>query len=260
VSVPKTVEFAGGRSIEELRSHRDAVLARAPAWVREQVRRQSANPAPRPPRVTARPSAPKAAARRFAGWLAGCACPGISVRAFSTRDGLSLREQFTDRCVAGWVDQWRRGNDVRITWRHGGPVLASRALDVTLRQNALLGLMFSARLEQSDLAALALEQLERNGLAVSVGYFSATAKQWHVKRDGFGTVRIIDECQLDHIAILPATSGADPAYRGARAFGVTGRQVGCPSLVRTRAELYAYSVVKEQAYELVGKRTKAALK
>jgi len=253
------VEMAGGRTIEDIRESRAAVLARAPAWVRAHVARQVPPNAPPPPRPTARPTAPKAAARRFAGWVAGCACPGVSVPAYSARDGLTLREQFTDRCVAGWLEQWKRGDEIPVTWKHGGPALARGSLDVTLRQNALLGLLFSARLEASDLSRLALEQLSTRGLAVSVGYFSSTATQWHTERDGFGKVRIIDACELDHIAILPAAANVAPSYRGARAFGVTGEQVGCPSAIRTRAEVYAYEVVKSQAYELLEAGEKAAL-
>lgn len=252
------IEYAGGANLQQIAESRAAAVARAPAWVREGHPSSSSRHSG-PPRESARPPAPKAAARQIAGWLAGCACPGVSVPAYSKKDGQTLREQFTPRCVAGFVEQWRRGEQIPVTWKHGGPVLASNPLDVWLRQNELVGLVFGARLDNNPLARLALEQLTGDGVGVSIGYYSDTAEQWHTQRDGFGTIRVVDRARLAHIALIPAASNMAPAYRGARAFGVVGARVGCPAEVRWRAEYYAYVVVKEQAGQLLDAKQKAAL-
>jgi hypothetical protein len=224
--------------------------AAAPAWAR--------NGTSEPPRASARPPATTAAARRIAGWLAGCACPGVSVPAYSKRDRESLPEQFTAAAVAGFVEQWASGKEVPLCWKHGGPVLARNRLDVCLRSNSITGLEFTCRLDDSDLARLALEQLTApGGVAVSIGYHSSTARQWHVERDGVGRVRVIDRAELHHIALLPSTSGLSPAYRGARAFGVRGARPGCPPELRARARAAAYEVVKRQAFDLLAAKEAA---
>jgi len=247
------IEYAGGGNLQAVMESRAAAIASAPAWVREGNEKGR-----EPARASARPSATPAAARRIAGWLAGCACPGVSVPAYSKRDSKSLPEQFTENAVAGFVQQWARGTEVPLCWKHGGPVLAHSVLDVSLSSNSITGLEFTARLEDTDLARLALEQLTaRGGVAVSIGYNSSTARQWHVERDGIGTVRVIDRAELHHIALIPSTSGLLPAYRGARAFGVRGARLGCPPELRDRSRAAAYEVVKSQAFDLLAAKEAA---
>jgi hypothetical protein len=251
------IEYAGGGDLQAVMESRAAAVAAAPAWVRNGSKPAS-RPASRPARASARPSAPPAAARRIAGWLAGCTCPGVSVPAYSKRDGQKLPEQFTADAVAGFVEQWTSGEEIRLTWKHGGPVLARSRFDICLRSNSITGLEFTCRLEDSDLARLALEQLTApGGVAVSIGYHSRTARQWLVERDGIGTVRVVDRARLDHIALIPSTSGLSPAYRGARAFGIRGARVGCPLEIRDRARLYAYELVKRQAFDLLAAKEAA---
>jgi len=251
------VEYAGGATRGSLSQSREAVLARAPEWFRRAARNATA--AARPAPATARPTATPAAARRFVGWVAGCCCPGVSVPAYSSRDAAKLPEQFTENAVRGFVEQYRKGSrDISVTWRHGGPVLARAPLDVTLRIVRPYGLEFVCRLEESELSRLALEQLEGRGVAVSIGYFSGTARQWHVERDGVGVVRVIDEARLDHIALIPATDPVAPAFRGARAFGISGTRLGCPADIRWRAYAYAGSELRRQAGVVERPRRKSA--
>jgi phage head maturation protease len=246
------IEYAGGATRGNFAETREAKLARAPAWFRELADSAAGvtRPTPkkgRPVPRNARPAA-KPAARRFVGWVAGCCCPGVSVPTYSSRDASHLPEQFTDNAVRGFFEQWRKGGrDIRVTWRHDGPVLARAPLDVCLRVTRPYGLEFVCRLEDSELSRLALEQLEGRGLAVSIGYFSAGARQWHVERDGVGRVRVVDEAKLDHIALIPAADKIAPAYRGARAFGISGNRVGCPPDIRWRSWAYAGAELKKQA-------------
>jgi hypothetical protein len=233
----------------------ERIIARAPEWWQRLARRNQAAASGHaagslPPKATAGPRGTTPAARPVAGWVAGCCCPAVSVPSFSKRDGLTLHEWFTDNAVAGFVRQWSKGADIPLLFGHGGPVIARGIFNITLRSKRLTGLEFTARLFESDLSRRVLDAFGDKGLAVSVGYISNDAKQWHTERPGLGKIRVIDEARLHHIAIIPPTSGTEAAYRGARAFGIKGNRVGCPREIRDRAQNYAYRVVKEQALTL----------
>jgi phage head maturation protease len=160
-------------------------------------------------------------------------------------DGLRLREQFTFDCVERLFDALRKGKQrPKVTLGHHGRVLAKGLLDLTFRKIHFLGLEFSARLPDTSENRQLIE-LAKDGLAVSVGYRSL--RQWHVDRDGVGKVRVIDEAELDHIAVLDPAEGMNPLYAAARCFGAKGSWMMGPSDLRQRAEQVAYRLVKQQA-------------
>ena len=216
-------------------------LRNAPAWVRSGI-----SPKAAPPRSIAAPAKPPQE-KRFAGWVAGCCAPGVSRPAFSHLDRETLPEQFTGRAWDSIIAQVRSCTmPVSLRWKHGGPVLAAAPFDLTFRMDRTCGLVFEARLAEGKLEQLVLDELDAPaGLGVSVGY--RKAKQWIVDRDGVGRVRVIDDCVLDHIALLPRASEFGAAYPAARAYGAKGNRVGCPPGPIKDAEIFAFRVLQKQA-------------
>jgi hypothetical protein len=162
-------------------------------------------------------------------------------------DGERLPEQFTFRCWQSMLEQlrqWRAG--VSLQWGHGGPVLATGPLDLTWRKHAhdFVGICFEARLADNELSRQVLDAIEADGLGVSIGYL--TRSHWHVDRDGIGRMRVVDDCKVHHVALIPADGKAKPCFPAARAYGLRGERVGCPTRLRDRAELFAWQAIKRQ--------------
>jgi hypothetical protein len=244
------IEYAGGKTLDSIAESRAAILARAPVWWRDSVLRCSptAKRSPRHPSATlpAKPSA----VRRWDGWgfVAGVIAPGVSVPVMAQADGQTLREQFTPACWQRTLERVR-SNDrpVQLRLGHDGPVLAASPDDLTFRLHTMfgMGLMFTARLRAGSVPADIAKALQAGGLGVSIGY--VMPKQWITERAGVGRVRCIDDCVVDHIALIGPSESLKPAYRGARCFGQAGKAVACPADVRSRAEVYAFNELKRQA-------------
>lgn len=220
-----------------------AKLRNAPAWVRASTA----------PSLPARPAKPAATAKPQArslpaviGWLAGTCCPGVSRPAFAAHDGERLPEQFTPRALEMILTQARSGAVIPLTWNHDGPeITSSRHLDLLFRMERLTGLEFEARLRDTKAAREVLAEIEGRSLGVSIGFDKT--KSWIVDRDGVGRVRIVDECRLHHVAVLPRTATLRPAYSGARCYGARGASVGCPLDLRDSARAWAFRFIEAQA-------------
>jgi hypothetical protein len=216
-------------------------LRNAPAWVRSGI-----SPKAAPPRSIAAPAKPQRE-KRFAGWVAGCCAPGVSRPAFSHLDRETLPEQFTPAAWESIVSQVRSCKmPVSLTWKHGGPVLAVTPFDLTFRMDRTCGLVFEARLKEGQLEQLVIDELDApGGLAVSVAY--RKAKQWIVERDGVGRVRVVNDCVLDHVALIPRAAEYGGAYPAARAYGAKGNRIACPMDPIRSAEIFAFRVLQKQA-------------
>lgn len=240
------LEFAGGTSPAAFTTGERVKTRNAPAWWlrlsdgRLRAAATDKNQTPRPGRATPTPPA----SPRWAGWIAGVACAGVSEPAHSPADGLLLREQFTGDALAGLV-QLRR--EVPLRWGHTGPVLCStRGLDMLLNVRPLMGLTFTARLPDTEQNRRVLRDIgEQDVIGVSIAFTGA--KGWTVDRAGVGTVRIVNSATIDHIALVPRDSGLRAAYPAAWAAAAIGHRDLCPSATRTRAELRAYAELKRQA-------------
>ena len=241
------LEFAGAASPAALAESRRAVLARAPLWVRNLANRGLRAAAAqkfsqtRPGRAKATPPAKP----RWAGWIAGIACSGVSSPVDVPGDPKRLREQFTDAGLRALLN--RGGRDIPLTWGHGGRTLCStRGLDLVLNVRPLLGLYFQARLRDTAENRQALRDIgEDEVIGVSVAF--AGAKGWRVERDDLGEIRIIDSATIDHLALVPRSSGMKPAYPAAWAAAAIGHRDLCPVAVTTKAQLAAYAELKRQA-------------
>jgi HK97 family phage prohead protease len=218
-----------------------AKLRNAPAWVLN--RATPAQPAPKP----AAPAKPTARAKApVIGWVAGVCCPGVSRPAFTVSDGERLPEQFTPRAIEMILAQVRGGAVVPLTWNHDGPEIASsRSLDLLFRVDGITGLEFEARLRDTKLGREVLAEIEGRSLGVSIGFDKT--KSWIVDRDGVGRMRVVDECRLHHVAVLPRTATLRPAYSGARCYGAKSTSVGCPVDLRTSARAWAFRFIAAQA-------------
>jgi len=240
------MEFAGGSSPAVVADARSRTLARAPQWWRNLASRGLRQAAAekfsssRPGRATATPPATP----RWAGWIAGVACCGVSRPAFVTADGRRLPEQFTPDGLAALTKQANR--DIPLTWGHGGPMLCStRGLDMTLFTRSLLGLCFQARLPDTAANRRIIGDIGDGIIGVSVAFVGA--KGWTVERDGIGEIRIVNSATIDHVALIPPGSGQRAAYPAAWAAASSGHRDLCPSAVKTRAEQAAYRELKRQA-------------
>lgn len=234
------VEYAGGAFPGDARLTRGGVVARAPEWWRKLANTGLRSAA------AAKSSAPVTPARRFAGWIYGVACCGVSQPAYSSADGKTLREQFTPAAFADMVKQSME-RSIPLTLGHGGRTLteSGRTLDLLFRVHDLYGLCFEARLTDTPFHRQVLEDLERGVLGVSIGYVNG--KGWTTERDGFGTIRVIGSARLDHVALLPRDSKQSPAYRACWASGVRGNRLGVPTEVRQAAQRKAYAELIRQA-------------
>jgi hypothetical protein len=245
-----TIEYANrwrvgiGFSEEDRR----VALRNAPPWVLRQVGLATAAPpasAPTRPRARPRPIAKPVPARRWAGWVAGCCAPGVSTPGYSSRDGERLPEQFTMNAWRSVIEQvQKRGAKVKLTWGHDGPLLARGPIDLALRLDPFWGLQFQARLLDTALHRRVLSAAGKAGLPCSIGY--VPLRQSIVTRDGVGRMRIVDDCQLDHVAILVPEQGRVPVFSGARCFGQAGQQVACPRRVLARAQEFVAPLLLRQ--------------
>jgi hypothetical protein len=238
----KNLEFAGGTSIGGINATREGVIARAPQWWRNLANRGLQSAAA----VEASPVVRSPATLKVAGWLAGCVAPGVSVPAFNHSDKLRLREQFTPACWARVLEQFRKaGSPVTLRWGHeGGTLATTEDLSLMLDIHAVVGLTFDGRLRDDALSKTVLEAAGKGGLAVSIAY--KRGKTWVVERDGV-TIRVVDDCVVDHIAILPPSQ--TPAYPAARCFARRGVESACPEELKRDARVHAWRALKaEQGY------------
>ena len=225
----------------------------APQWVRDAAARAIGSPRP----AAAKPSGEAVAAggahytgsppkpsRRFCGWLSGCVAPSVAVPCFNHADKLRVREQFTPACWEMVLAQSRQSkHPISLRYGHEGDIVASTTdISLTFDIDRLCGLLFDARLRDDRLSRSIVEAASGKGLAVSIAY--KRGKGWTVDREG-GTVRVIDECIVDHVAVLPETQ--NPAYRGARCYGEITSSLGSPLDLRKRATLYAWQELKREA-------------
>ena len=234
--IPTNVERAGGTTLGEV--SRAEVLKRAPEWWRKLANRGLRSAAAEPKPTTTPP-----AARRYCGWIAGCVAPGVAVPCLNHVDKLRVREQFTDACWARVLEQFRKGSSVvTLRWGHEGATLASTEdMSLMLDLHNVVGLTFDARLKDDTAGRLAADAAPRNGLAVSIGYRRAST--WMVERDGV-TIRVVDDCVVDHIAVLPPAM--TPAYPAARCFARRGVESACPEELKRDARVHAWVTLKRQ--------------
>lgn len=230
-----------------------AKLRFAPQWVRDASARASGQRMPTPSNKGtgtgfvggAHYAAPRPTPRaRFCGWLSGCVSPSVAQPCFNHADKLRVREQFTKACWEMVLDQSRRGkHPITLRYGHEGSIVAGTSdISLTFDIDRICGLLFDARLRDDKLGRSIIAAASGRGLAVSIAY--KRGKGWTVEREG-GTVRVIDECIVDHVAVLPA--GQSPAYRGARCYGELSSCLAPPGALRSQARLYAWQEIKRQA-------------
>ena len=251
MSTPR-IEFAGGITLAHVNASRRGILARAPAWWRNLAIRNGAAVAAVEAPATDSPGVwhygadaeePKAS-RSYCGWLSGCVAPSVAVPCFNHADKLTVREQFTPACWQMVLEQSRRGkHPITLQYRHEGELLASTSdISLTFDLDSICGLQFDAKLRDDPLGRSIIKAASGKGLAVSIAY--RRGKGWTVDRQG-GTVRVINECTVDHVAVLPASQS--PAYRGARCFGAATRSQVPPSELQQEARVYAWREIKREA-------------
>jgi hypothetical protein len=244
------IEYAGGANLDLVNRSRAAAIARAPEWVRRGAVAVHGRQPTAPADPSARLPANTAAARRWDGWgwVCGVCAPGVSTPAYGTTDKERLPEQFTPRCWEKlWGDIKAGKRKIALTWGHDGPVLAETPIDLTFRLHSLfgMGLMFEARLRSDSVPADVGKALEADGLGVSIGY--TRPRQWITERSDVGRVRVVDDCELDHVALVPQNRNQRAAYAGARCYGLAGPRYGCPQAAIDRALQHAYQTLKRQA-------------
>ncbi len=233
------MEFAGGVTLERALESRAAILRRAPEWWRNLANQGLRSAAA----AKASPVVRSPAALKVAGWLAGCVAPGVSLPAFNHQDQQRLREQFTPACWARVLEQFRKGlSPVTLRWGHEGATLATTEdLSLMLDVHKVVGLTFDARMTDDAAGRMSLEAAPKGGLAVSVAY--KRAQTWTVERGG-ETIRVVDDCVVDHIAVLPPSQ--TPAYRGARCFACRGGEFACPDELKRDARVHAWRTLKAE--------------
>lgn len=225
----------------------------APQWVRDAAARASGSPRPaidKPGEASSLaggahyPGRQPKPSLRFCGWLSGCVAPSVAVPCFNHVDKLRVREQFTPACWEMVLDQSRQSKyPISLRYGHEGDIVASTTdISLTFDIDRLCGLLFDARLRDDRLSRSIVEAASGKGLAVSIAY--KRGKGWTVEREG-GTVRVINECIVDHVAVLPEKQS--PAYRGARCYGELTASLGAPLELRKRATLHAWRELKREA-------------
>lgn len=224
-------------------------LRNAPRWVLERVGLANAAPpasAPSRPKARPRPAPISVPARQWAGWVAGCCAPGVSTPGYSSRDGERLPEQFTANAWQSVIRQVQKQfAKVKLTWGHDGPLLARGPIDLSLRLDPFSGLQFQARLLDTELNRRVIAAAGKAGLPCSIGY--VPLRQSIITREGVGRMRIVDDCQLDHVAILVPEKSRRPVFSGARCFGQAGQQVACPHQVLSRAQVFVAPLLLRQS-------------
>lgn len=182
------------------------------------------------------------------GWIAGMCAPGLSLPVYSERDAERLPEQFTPECWRNILRDIKAGTrPIKLTLGHYGKTLASTPADLMFRLHGVfgMGLRFSARLGAGVLPAAAANALLGAGCGVSIGF--GKPKGWIAERSGVGRIRVINECVLDHIAIIVPGSGQKASYVGARCYGFVGERLACPQATIDKAELFAFHELRKQA-------------
>jgi hypothetical protein len=209
------------------------------------VTKAASTPATAKPKPAAKPAA--RAQPPVIGWIAGTCCPGDSrPLAHCRQDGETLPEQFTPAALERMLARANAGDGVPVTFGHDGPVIATtRSLDVIFRVQRITGLEFEMRLRDNEIGRKVLAEIDGRSLGVSIG-FTGT-KSWTVERDGVGRLRVVDDCTLDHVAILPRSATLKPVYAGARCYGLKGNGVGCPSVLYRDSRAWAFRYIKSQA-------------
>ena len=251
MSRPDNIEFAGGTTREHINASRRGILSRAPAWWRklaEQGTPRQADPrgpAAAPPPVRSTPPVSRPAP--VIGWMAGVCCPGVSKPALGATDGERLPEQFTPRAWNAILEQVRTlSREVPLTLGHDGPVLATtRGLDLVFTMEPTMGLQFEARLRDTAECRKVLDGIGAGGWGVSIGFTKGS--QWIVERAGAGRVRVIDGCELDHVAVIDTRTNRRAAYNGARCYAARSTGVACPLELRTSAQAWAFRTLISQA-------------
>ena len=235
--IPPNVERAGGTTLGEV--SRAEVLKRAPEWWRSLANRALRSAAADKAKSIVTPPA----ARRYCGWIAGCVAPGIALPCFNHADKLRVREQFTPACWDRVLKQFRKGmSPVTLRWGHDGTTLATTEdMSLLLGVHNVVGLTFDARLTDDAAGRMAVDAAPKDGLAVSIAYRKAST--WMVEREGVA-IRVVDDCVVDHIAVLPPAM--TPAYPAARAFARRGVEAACPEELERDARIHAWVTLKRQ--------------
>ena len=241
-----TIERAGGATVADFQQQAAAKLRNAPP----ELRRAAGLPAMASVATSSKPIGTVAAARRspqparrYCGWLGGVAVCGVSVPTH-LHDGRMIPEQFHDDALRSLAKQATSSKAMPLTWGHGGPTIAtSGKLDFILRTHPMLGLIFSARLEDTADNRRRLDAIGDQIVGVSVGF--VCRRGWVVDRAG-GPVRIVAEAELRHVAIVPPGKGA-AAYPAACAVAYRGEAWSIPERILRDAHLHAWALVKRQA-------------
>ena len=173
--------------------------------------------------------------------------PGISRPAISPKDKERLAEQFTDAAFESITRQAQQAGsqiDLRLT-HEGRPIVVSpKGLTLRVHKHPLIGTTFEARLPEGELAERVFEVMGSKGCGVSIGFRGA--KSWHVVRSGAGRIRVVNDCRIDHLALIDVRDGGLPAYDAAHAFAVRSTAVRCPDDLRREADAFAWQVIKQQ--------------
>jgi hypothetical protein len=198
-----------------------------PLW-----RQDAGKPHTRPP--AARPRAVPAG-DKFGYRLFGVVAPHIS-RPVVLPDGTArVSERFSDECWQRAIRRLERQSSVSLRIGHRGHEIASTGSG-TLRfhHDPKLGLLATADLQELSLGTLATRSTG-GFVALSIAFVAKSTSNAKLlgKR-----VRVVDDCYLDHVAILPANER--PAYPGA-----VGRLV---RISDSSALRQGWSDVKREAY------------
>jgi HK97 family phage prohead protease len=220
-------------------------LRNAPAWVRS--RHRTTQPPARVPDKSESRKPAKRSQAEVIGWIAGCCCPGVSRAAYAAHDRERLPEQFTPRAMEMILEQVRNvTKPVPLTWNHDGPVIAATdSIDLVFRMDRTVGLQFEARIRDTATGRKVLDEIDGRSLGVSIGFDKT--KSWIVDRDGVGRMRVVDECVLHHVAVLPRSATLRPAYPAARCYGAKGAGMAAPRDLHERATAWAFREIAAQA-------------
>jgi hypothetical protein len=227
----------------------DAKLRHAPQWVLDNVRAARAAAASNGDIASKAPSTPPVAvatSQRWAGWVAGIACCGVSNPAPLLKRDERRPEQFTDECLRKLFRQGNAGSTAtELRWGHEGPVLAtSENRDVLFTiEPHYFGLEFSARLADTAQNRRILAEIGDELVGVSLGFQFKDG--YLADRDG-QTVRVVTDANLHHVALIGRREG-NACYPAAWAAAASGHRAYCPTRLSKAARLKAWPVIKQQA-------------